>query len=139
QAVEAMKRQMAEGADSPLFARAPLTLKEALTFPYRYGLGFEQTLLKRGGKELAFARAMESPPSSTRQILEPLRYVNGEKIPPLAVFAVGHELGESFHRFDVGAMGEFDIYLLADAWAGEEQAARLAPTWRGGWYYAATE
>ena len=135
---EAMKQSMMASNDSPVFSRAPLTLKEALTFPYRYGVGFEQTMLKRGGKELAFRKAMESPPSTTREVMEPLRYVNHETVPEVPVFAVGNMLGADFVRFDVGAMGEFDVYLIADSWADQEQAARFAPAWRGGYYYAAS-
>ncbi len=137
--VEQMKRAMTSTNDSPVFARAPLALQLSLTFPYRYGLGFEQTLLKRGGKEMAFAHVMESPPTTSRQVLEPLRYVSKEHVPALPVFAVGNLLGPQFERFDVGAIGEFDLYLLSDAWSGEEDAARVAPTWRGGYYYAAAE
>src|SRR5262249_26166274 len=137
--VERMKQSMMSSDESPVFSRAPLALQLSLTFPYRYGLGFEQTLLKRGGKQLAYAQALQSPPTTSREVLEPLRFVNHEKVQPLGVFAVGNLLGPGFARFDVGALGEFDTYLLADAWSGEEQAARVSPTWRGGYYYAATE
>jgi len=41
QIVEAMRETMLAGTpDSVQYQKAPLFLKEALTFPYRYGLGF---------------------------------------------------------------------------------------------------
>jgi len=50
----ALKEGMLVGtADSPAFQDAPIFLKEALTFPYRYGLDFEAELLRSGGKPKA--------------------------------------------------------------------------------------
>jgi len=46
-------------------------------------------------------------------------------------------LGPGWERYDVGAMGEFDVYLLLEQYAGERTASRFAPKWRGGYYYAA--
>jgi len=46
-------------------------------------------------------------------------------------------LGPGWERYDVGAMGEFDVYLLLEQYSGERAATRFAPKWRGGYYYAA--
>ena len=44
---------------------------------------------------------------------------------------------KSYDRFDIGAMGEFDVALLMDQYVGPERSKRLYPEWRGGYYYAA--
>src|SRR5207248_9916806 len=52
QIVEALKQGMLVGtADSIQFHNAPLYLKEALTFPYRYGIDFVADVLAKDGKE----------------------------------------------------------------------------------------
>src|SRR5438309_8809250 len=80
QIVEALKAGMLVGtADSIQFRNAPIYLKEALTFAYRYGLDFVVELLAKQGKEKAFAGAFANPPKSTRQIMEPQTYLSGER------------------------------------------------------------
>ncbi|MBZ5720473.1 MAG: hypothetical protein LAO03_08830 [Acidobacteriia bacterium] len=137
QTVEALKQGMLVGtADSPEFGNAPIYLKEALVFPYRYGLDFVVELLNHGGKGKAFAGAFTNPPRSTRQIMEPQTYLDGEKIEPMRLpdFA---GIFKNYERFDVGAVGEFDVAVLIDQFAGAEASHNLYPEWRGGYYYAA--
>ena len=84
QIANALKQGMLVGtADSPEFQNAPIYIKEALTFPYRYGIDFIAELLRSGGKERAFASALANPPYSSRQIMEPATYLSGEAISPL--------------------------------------------------------
>jgi hypothetical protein len=40
-------------------------------------------------------------------------------------------------KFDIGAMGEFDVAVLIEQYAGKDLSKRLYPEWRGGYYYAA--
>jgi hypothetical protein len=136
QLVEALKAGMLMGtADSVEFHNAPLYIKEALTFPYRYGLDFEAELLTRVGKQKAYVGAFKNPPRSTREIMEPTVYLSGEKLPamPLADFKKDFK---NYEKFDVGAVGEFDAAILMDQYAGTEVSRRLYPHWRGGYYYA---
>lgn len=137
QILAAIKEGMLVGTpDSPHFQKAPIFLKEALTFPYRYGLDFAAALLSAGGKEKAFAGAFLNPPRSSRQIMEPKTYLSGEHIEPMplpdfkAIF-------KNYERFDIGAIGEFDVAVLIDQYAGEVASHALYPEWRGGYYYAA--
>ena len=137
QTVEALKQGMLVGtADSPEFGSAPIFLRESLVFPYRYGLDFVVELLKQGGKQKAFAAAFTKPPRNTRQIMEPQTYLDGEKIEPMPLpdFA---GIFKNYERFDVGAMGEFDVAVLIDQYAGADASHHLYPAWRGGYYYAA--
>jgi hypothetical protein len=137
QVVEALKNGMLVGtADSIEFRDAPIYLKEALTFPYRYGLDFVVELLEKGGKEKAFAGAFSNPPKTTRQIMEPRTYLSGEKLPAVNLPDFVGDF-KSYERFDIGSVGEFDTAILVDQYAGAEISKRLYPHWRGGYYYAA--
>ncbi len=135
--VDAMESQMASGTDdSKVFKDAPIFLRESLTFPYSYGLKFEVKLLERGGKEKAFAGVLANPPHSTRQIMQPETYLAGEQIPPMPVVEFKHDF-KDYVKFDIGAMGEFDVAVLIEQYAGKKLSERLYPEWRGGYYYAA--
>ena len=136
QIVAALKAGMLVGTpDSVEFHNAPLYIKEALTFPYRYGLDFETELLTRIGKEKAYAGTFKNPPRSTREIMEPAVYLSGEKLPPMPLADFKKDF-KDYDKFDVGAVGEFDAALLIDQYAGAEVSKRLYPHWRGGYYYA---
>jgi hypothetical protein len=137
QIVESLKEGMLMGtADSVEFRKAPIYLREALTFPYRYGLDFEAELLAQGGKQKAFAEMFASPPRSTRQIMEPKTYLAGERIEPMPLPDF-KQVFKNYERFDIGAIGEFDVAVLIDQYAGVQASHSLYPHWRGGYYYAA--
>ena len=137
QIADALKETMLVGtSDSPQFKNAPIFLKEELTFPYRYGLDFEIQLLRTGGKERAFAATLANPPRTTRQIMEPKTYLSGEQIESMRVLDFEHDF-KNYERFDIGAIGEFDVAVLVDQYAGTEASNDLYPHWRGGYYYAA--
>src|SRR5579884_2511124 len=55
-------------ASYPVFAHAPLYVRESLIFPYAEGMRFEQALYDRAGKD-SFAEVFGPPPGSTQQIL----------------------------------------------------------------------
>jgi hypothetical protein len=136
QIANALKEGMLVGtSDSPEFQNAPIFLREELTFPYRYGLDFEAELLK-SGKRKAFADTFTNPPRTTRQIMEPQTYLSGEKLPPMQLPDFKQDF-KNYERFDIGAMGEFDVAILMDQYAGVETAHKMYPNWRGGYYYAA--
>jgi hypothetical protein len=110
-------------------------LKETLTFPYRYGLDFTAALLKAGGKQLAYAGAFANPPKSTREIMEPQTYLAHEKLEPIRMLDFDKDFA-GYERFDIGAMGEFDVDVLVLQFAGREAAEEIYPEWRGGYYFA---
>jgi hypothetical protein len=68
--------------------------------------------------------------------MEPKTYLSGEQITPLAVPDL-RAIFKNYERFDVGAMGEFDVSMLIDEYAGTEISHSIYPFWRGGYYYAA--
>jgi|HubBroStandDraft_1064217.scaffolds.fasta_scaffold08695_2 hypothetical protein len=135
--VDEMESSMTNGTpDSTVFKDAPIFLKESLTFPYRYGLEFEIKLMQKGGREKAFAGVLANPPHTTRQIMEPETYLSGERIEPMRVPNFKEDF-RNYKKFDVGAMGEFDVAVLIEQYANQELAKWLYPEWRGGYYYAA--
>jgi hypothetical protein len=136
QVTEALKQGMMVGTpDSPSFNSAPIFLKETLTFPYRYGLDFTAGLLNAGGKRLAFGGVFNNPPATTREIMEPKTYLAHEKLPPMKVLDFDQDF-KDYERFDIGAMGEFDVDVLIEQYAGNDEAQLMYPEWRGGYYYA---
>jgi hypothetical protein len=136
QVVDALEQGMLQGtSDSPKFRDAPMFLKEELTFPYRYGLDFTLALLKAGGKELAYAGAFKDPPKTTREIMEPKTYLAHEKLEPMKMIDMEKDF-KGYDAFDIGAMGEFDVDVLVEQYAGRDEATAMYPAWRGGYYYA---
>jgi len=135
--VEAMEKETLTGTSgTKVFNEAPIFMKESLTFPYSYGMEFVIKLIRKGGKEKAFAGVLQNPPHTTRQIMQPETYLSGEKIEPLPVPDFKRDF-KDYQKFDIGAMGEFDVAVLVEQYAGKPLAQRLYPEWRGGYYYAA--
>jgi hypothetical protein len=122
--------------NTKVFNDAPIFMKESLTFPYSYGMEFVVKLMAEGGKEKAFAGVLANPPHTTRQIMQPETYLSGEKIEPMRLPDFKHDF-KDYLKFDMGAMGEFDVAVLIEQYAGKELSKRLYPAWRGGYYYAA--
>jgi hypothetical protein len=134
--VRMMNDSMAKGsADSKIYQNAPVFMKEALTFPYRYGVEFEAEVLRQQGKDKAFKATFENPPQTSREIMEPQTYITGEHLAPLSLPDFRH-LFKAYDRFDIGAIGEFDVAVLAEQYAGLETSKRIYPNWRGGYYYS---
>jgi hypothetical protein len=135
--VDTMESQMANGTDdSTVFKDAPVFLRESLTFPYSYGMKFVVKLMEKGGKEKAYADVLANPPHTTRQIMQPETYMSGEKIELMRVPEFKRDF-KDYVKFDIGAMGEFDVAVLIEQYAGKKLSERLYPEWRGGYYYAA--
>ncbi len=135
--VESMESETLTGTPgTKVFNDAPIFMKESLTFPYSYGMEFVVKLMANGGKEKAFAGVLANPPHTTRQIMQPETYLSGEKIEPMPVPEFKRDF-KDYIKFDIGAMGEFDVAVLIEQYAGKELSKRMCPEWRGGYYYAA--
>lgn len=135
--VDAMQEETLTGtAGTKVFNSAPIFLKESLTFPYSYGMDFVVKLMQKGGKEKAFAAVLKNPPHTTRQIMEPDTYIAGERIDPMPVPDFKRDF-KDYQKFDIGAMGEFDVAVLIEQYAGKPASKNMYPAWRGGYYYAA--
>ena len=88
--LDIVKDQMT-GSDSPVMARAPLLLSESMLFPYREGLSFEQDVWMDEGQHAAFAGALDRPPTSTWEIINPRAYEKKE-IPSVPLLPDIHPL-----------------------------------------------
>jgi hypothetical protein len=135
--VGAMQEETLTGtAGTKVFNQAPIFLKESLTFPYSYGMDFVIKLMQAGGKDKAFATLLKNPPHTTRQIMQPDTYLAGEKIEPMRVLDFKRDF-KDYQKFDIGAMGEFDVAILMEQYVGRPISKYMYPEWRGGYYYAA--
>jgi hypothetical protein len=135
--VDSMEEETLTGtASTKVFNQAPIFLKESLTFPYSYGMGFVIKLMQQGGKEKAFDGVLRNPPHTTRQIMQPETYLAGEKIEPLRIPDFKRDF-KDYNKFDIGAMGEFDVAVLIEQYADKKVSKKMYPEWRGGYYYAA--
>jgi hypothetical protein len=68
--------------------------------------------------------------------MEPHTYMAEEKLPALPLPDFKKDF-KNYDKFDIGAVGEFDVAILIEQYQGEEISKRLYPHWRGGYYYAA--
>jgi hypothetical protein len=135
--MDAMEEETLTGSSSTkVFNEAPIFMKESLTFPYSYGMEFVVKLMQKVGTEKAFAGLLKNPPHTTRQIMEPETFLADEKIEPMRVPDFKHDF-KDYEKFDIGAMGEFDVAVLIEQYAGKPLSKAMYPEWRGGYYYAA--
>ncbi len=135
--VDAMRAGMADDKDSPVFAAAPMFLRESLMMPYTWGTDFVRDVLTSQGKDAAYGGMLEHPPVDTRQIMQPETYLLKQVVAPLTIPNLDKLVAPAYERFDFGGMGEFDVYLLAKQYGGDDAPKDHYPHWRGGYYYAA--
>ncbi|MGA2251025.1 ImmA/IrrE family metallo-endopeptidase [Terracidiphilus sp.] len=134
--VEFLKQQMADPDNSPVMARAPLLLSESLMFPYREGLSFEQDIWMDRGREAAFAGALDKPPSSSWEIINPLEFEKSH-VPAVPLLPDIHPLLDgTYTPYDIGQVGQLDLHILTQLFGGDEAAKNLTPAWDGGIYWA---
>src|SRR5271165_1543582 len=134
---EAMRASMADDKDSPVFAAAPMFLRESLMMPYTWGTDFVRAVLTSKGKDAAYGGMLENPPVDTRQVMEPETYLSNQVVATLTIPDLDKLVAPAYERFDFGGMGEFDVYLLAKQYGGDDAPKNYYPHWRGGYYFAA--
>jgi len=111
-------------------------LSESLLFPYREGLSFEQDVWMDRGQTAAFTGALDRPPTSTWEIMNPREYEKGH-VPSVPYLPNIHPLLDATYRpYDIGQVGELDVQIVANLFSGEKAARDLAPAWDGGFYWA---
>lgn len=132
-----MQDMAGDSSGSPIMARAPLLLQKSLLFPYTTGMAFEQALLKRGGVDLAFAGALDHPPSSSHEVMHPQDYLARTPVPVLVMPDIHPLIDKDWAPYDVGVMGELDVAITTELFGGKEIASAVAPGWAGGIYFAA--
>jgi len=134
--VEFVKQQMVGTGDSPVMARAPLLLSESLIFPYREGLSFEQDLWMDRGQQAAFAGALDKPPTSTWEIINPREFERAH-VPAVPILPDIHPIVDPVYKpYDIGQVGQLDLHILTELFGGDAAARDLTPAWDGGIYWA---
>ena len=117
-------------------ARAPLLLSESMLFPYREGLSFEQDVWMDQGQTAAFAGALDRPPTSSWEIINPREYEK-KHIPAIPLLPNIHPLVDTLYKpYDIGQMGQLDVHILTELFGGDNAARDLTPAWDGGLYWA---
>jgi hypothetical protein len=131
-----VKGQMASTESSPVLARAPILLSESLLFPYREGLSFEQDVWMDQGQGAAFAGALDHPPTSSWEIINPREFEH-HGIPAIPLLPNIHPLLDPIYNpYDIGQVGQLDLHILAEIYGGDAAARDLTPAWNGGIYWA---
>jgi len=116
------------GSQFPVFDNSPLYLRLTLVFPYTKGMLFQEALVERDGQQ-AFAEPFRKPPVSTQQILDPKKYLEGEK--PTTPDLPDPHLPHGYKGLVGGTMGELEHQILLEQYAGKQRAREIAPHWRG--------
>jgi hypothetical protein len=112
--------------ESPIFDKAPLYFQATLMFPYDVGESFQQAVFEKVGKE-GFTQVFQHPPVSAQQVLHPELYFSGQK--PLDVDV---PVIKGMKRLVEGPVGELDVAILLQQYAGKDAARDVSPHWRGG-------
>jgi hypothetical protein len=134
--MDRLKDQMTASENSPVMARAPLLLSESMLFPYREGLSFEQDIWMDQGKTAAFAGALDHPPTSSWEIINP-RVYEQKQMPAIPLLPNFHGLTDKLYKpYDIGQVGQLDLHILAELFGGDAAATDLTPAWNGGLYWA---
>ena len=134
--LDLIRHHMDASADSPVMARAPLLISESMLFPYRDGLSFEQDIWMDEGQKAAFAGALDRPPTSTWEILNPRDYEQ-KLIPPVPLLPDIHPIVDQLYRpYDIGQVGQLDVQIMTRLLGGDETSRDLTSAWDGGVYWA---
>jgi len=134
--MELIKQQMSGSEDSPVLARAPLLLSESMLFPYREGLSFEQDVWMDEGQKAAFAGALDRPPASSWEIINPREYEKRHASAVPLLPNIHPLLDKLYAPYDIGQIGQLDVRILTELFGGEQVASDLTPAWDGGLYWA---
>jgi hypothetical protein len=134
--MDAVKNQMSSTDNSPVLARAPLLLSESLLFPYQEGLSFVQDVWMDQGRTAAFPGAIDRPPTSSWEIMNPREYEHKGTAPIPLLPDIHPLLDKVYKPYDIGQVGQLDLHILAGIYAGEGAARDLTPAWNGGIYWA---
>ena len=121
-----------DAARYPMLAGAPAVLRDGLQFPYIYGAGFVQELLKAGSWS-AVDKSYSRLPSSTEQIIHPERFITRDDPVKINIAELDRLLGLSWKRVDADVNGEFGYQIALREFIGKA-AVKAAAGWGGDRY-----
>jgi hypothetical protein len=129
---------LTEGVDTddkkfPVLSKAPRVLKEGLQFPYFYGAGFVQAVLKNGGWP-RLNEVYATLPASTEQVMHPEKYLAKEAPVKIEIADLSAALGSDWKRIDTDVNGEFGYQILLTEFLIKHTARNAAEGWGGDKY-----
>jgi hypothetical protein len=123
------------GADSSserekVLASAPPAIRETLLFPYTYGAGFAQQVLRRQKWE-GLSRAYTELPESTEQIMHAEKYLTHEAPTKPMPGNIGGVLGSDWKLLTQDVNGEFGYFVILSGELAKGEAQKAAGGWGG--------
>ncbi|HLG17939.1 MAG TPA: hypothetical protein VJH03_26085 [Blastocatellia bacterium] len=122
-----------DAAQFPVLSKAPAVLSDNLQFPYVYGVGFVQEVLKasswRGVNE-----GYQRLPASTEQIMHPSRFLNPDNPIRIEVPDLLPALGRDWQPSNLDVNGEFGCMVLLAEFIPRPRAVAAADGWGGDRY-----
>jgi hypothetical protein len=122
-----------DSKDFPVLAAAPKVLRENLQFPYVYGVGFVQSVLKNR-TWLALNAIYRELPSSTEQIIHPEKFISRERPVKLELADLLPVLGPDWKQPDQDVNGEFGYQVLLGEFVPKLASRAAAAGWGGDRY-----
>jgi hypothetical protein len=88
------------------------------------------------GQAAAFAGALDRPPTSSWEIINPREYEK-RHIPAIPLLPNIHPLTDPMYKpYDIGQVGQLDVHILSELLGSDNAARDLTPAWNGGLYWA---
>ncbi len=113
-----------------VIAAAPAAIRESLLFPYTYGAGFAQEIVKRSGWD-GLSKAFEDLPQSTEQIIHVDKYLGHEQPVKIKLTDISSTMGPGWKRIDADVNGEFGYFLILGQFIPKPEARSAAKGWAG--------
>lgn len=123
-----------DSARYPVLAGAPAVLREALQFPYVYGVGFAQEVLKNSSW-VGLNNAYANLPTSTEQIIHPERFITRDIPLRIEIPDLAGALGKGWTRADNDVNGEIGLRILLGEFIPKRNAEEAAAGWGGDRYH----
>lgn len=118
------------GENQKVLAAAPKALRESLIFPYIYGAGFVQELVKKQGWA-GVSRAFTELPESTEQIIHYDKYAAKEAPIKVQLADISSSLGADWKKLDADINGEFGYFLILSEFIAKGDARKATAGWGG--------
>jgi len=107
----------------------PRVFEALLSFPYLAGESFVDSVIRNEGRE-RLDRAFAAPPTSSKEILHPERFLAGERPRPVRIPPSDRR------AVDGGVLGELVLRLVLQSSIDRASATRAADGWGGDRYVA---
>jgi hypothetical protein len=123
----------ADDPNYPVLSAAPIVLRENLQFPYIYGAGFAQALLKNSSWR-GLDNAYKQLPASTEQIMHPEKFIARENPVKIELANLAEVFGRDWKQSDADVNGEFGYQVLLGEFISKSAARAAANGWGGDRY-----